>query len=193
MGVTFASSGDLAADRRYGYARDLLKDGEAAAAADLFRQTLELAPGWAPAWFGLGEAAEAAGATDQAVAAYRRVLALSPDDPYGATPRLARLGAGEAGMTSSYVAALFDEYAPRFELHLTQALDYRGPQILLAALDAVAPQRRFGEAMDLGCGTGLMAEAIRDRVAAIDGVDVSAAMVAQARKRGIYRELAAAR
>ncbi len=45
--------------------------------------------------------------------------------------------------------------------------------------------------MDLGCGTGLMAEAIRDRVEAIDGVDVSAAMVSQARGRGLYRDLAA--
>ncbi len=191
MGVRLASSGDLAADRRYGYAVDLLKEGDAAAAADLFRQALELAPGWAPAWFGLAEACEAAGERDAAVEAYRRTLALAPEDPLGALPRLARLGAGEAAMTPAYVAALFDDYAPRFEAHLTQALAYRGPQILSDALDQAAPGRRFAEAMDLGCGTGLMAEAIRDRVEAIDGVDVSAAMVSQARGRGLYRDLAA--
>ncbi len=191
MGVRLASSGDLAADRRYGYARDFLKEGDAAAAADLFRQALELAPGWAPAWFGLGEACEKAGDLTGAVEAYRRALALAPGDPLGAMPRLARLGAGEAAITPAYVAALFDEYAPRFEAHLTQALDYRGPAILRDALEAAAPGRRFAEAMDLGCGTGLMAEAIRDRVGAIDGVDVAPAMVERARSRGLYRDLAA--
>jgi predicted TPR repeat methyltransferase len=191
MGVTPASSGDLAADRRYGYARDLLQEGDAAAAADLFRQVLELAPGWPAAWFGLGEACEAAGDPAGAVEAYGRVLSLAPEDPLGALPRLARLGAGQAAMTPAYVAALFDEYAPRFEAHLTKALAYRGPEILCDVLATAAPGRRFAEAMDLGCGTGLMAEAIRDRVGAIDGVDVSAAMVSQARRRGIYRDLAA--
>ncbi len=189
MGVRLASSGDLSADRRYGYATDLLKAGDVEAAADLFRQVLELAPRWAPAWFGLGEACEAAGDVAGAAEAYRQALALAPDDALGALPRLARLGAGEPAMTTAYVAALFDEYAPRFETHLTQALDYRGPQILMDALEQAAPGRRFPEAMDLGCGTGLMAEAIREHVGAIDGVDVSPAMVSHARGRGIYRDL----
>jgi len=183
------SSGDLSADRLYGYATDLLNDGDATAAGDLFRQILERVPQWPAAWFGLGQASEAMGDSRAAVDAYGRTLALEPEDALGATPRLARLGAGPAAMTQTYVAALFDEYAPRFDAHLTGALDYRGPEIILAALEACAPARRFRAAMDLGCGTGLMAEALRGRAEAIDGVDLSAAMIERARTRELYRNL----
>ncbi len=191
MGVTLASSGDLAADRRYGYARDLLKEGDRRGGRRPVPADAGPCARLGAGLVRVGRGCEAAGDAAGAVEAYRKALAIAPEDPLGALPRLARLGAGEAAMTPAYVAALFDEYAPRFEAHLTQALAYRGPEILRAALDKAAPGRRFGEAMDLGCGTGLMAEAIRDRVGAIDGVDVSAAMVERARRRGIYRECSA--
>lgn len=189
------SSGDLAADRRYRYAQDCLKDGDARAAADLFRQVLELAPGWSPAWFGLGEAGEAGGDRNAAIEAFGRALTIDPADRLGARPRLARLGALDPvdAMTPGYVAALFDEYAPRFDAHLTEGLGYRGPAILVEALRAVCVAEgrafRFQEAIDLGCGTGLMAAAIAEHVAAIDGVDLSPAMVDQAGRKGLYRRV----
>ena len=51
----FISSGDLIADRRYGFASDLEKRGDLAGAADLYAQAVEIAPGFASAWFALGE------------------------------------------------------------------------------------------------------------------------------------------
>src|SRR5450756_2024464 len=51
----FLSSGDLVADRRFDFARDLQLKGDLAAAADLFLQATELAPGFASAWFTLAE------------------------------------------------------------------------------------------------------------------------------------------
>jgi predicted TPR repeat methyltransferase len=189
------SSGDLNADRRYGYAQDLLQERDFAAAADLFQQVLELAPDWAPAWFRLGEALESAGDSDSAIAAFRRSLELAPGDALGAKVRLARLGGIDASdsMTPGYVAALFDQYADRFDNHLTAALKYRGPDIIMQALHALhgSSKRRFffDAVMDLGCGTGLMAEAIRSHIGVIDGVDLSPAMVALAHKRSVYREL----
>jgi predicted TPR repeat methyltransferase len=183
------TSGDLAADRRYAYAQDLLGRKDFTAAADLFRQALEIASGWAPAWFGLGEACEGAGDAAGAIVAYGNALRLAPEDRLGAAPRLARLGAGEPRMTPAYVAALFDQYAPRFDEHLTGALDYRGPAIVIGALEAAAPGRRFAAAIDLGCGTGLMAVALQGRAEAIDGVDLSPAMVEKAKERAVYRDL----
>jgi predicted TPR repeat methyltransferase len=191
--VAQQSSGDLNADRRYGYAQDLLKERDFAAAADLFRQVLELAPDWAPAWFGLGEALELSGDAPDALAAFRRALALAPDDALGAGVRMVRLGDADGGMRAGYVAALFDQYADRFDHHLTTALKYRGPDIIMQALHALYGPRKksffFERAMDLGCGTGLMAQAIRRSVGVIDGVDLSPAMVALARKRHLYRAL----
>jgi predicted TPR repeat methyltransferase len=193
--MTSHSSGDLNADRRYGYAQDLVKERDFVAAADLFRQVLELTPDWAPAWFGLGEALENAGDPDAAIAAFRRSLELEPGDALGAKVRLARLGGVEAtdAMTPGYVAALFDQYADRFDHHLTTALKYRGPDIIMQGLYALYGPRKkgffFERAMDLGCGTGLMAQAIRRNVGVIDGVDLSPGMVALAHKRHLYREL----
>jgi len=50
----FLSSGDLMADRRFDFARDLQLKGDLAAAADLLMQAIELAPNFASAWFTLG-------------------------------------------------------------------------------------------------------------------------------------------
>ena len=55
----FVSSGDLVADRRYQWALDYLERGEAAAAADILKQVVETAPGFATAWFALASIREA--------------------------------------------------------------------------------------------------------------------------------------
>ncbi len=94
-------------------------------------------------------------------------------------------------MPPAYVARLFDDYAPRFDRHLTETLGYRGPELILAALDAVAPGRQFGVALDLGCGSGLAGRALRARVGRLIGVDLSDGMVAQARTTGVYDEVTA--
>ena len=89
-------------------------------------------------------------------------------------------------LPQAYVARLFDDYAWRFDKHLIKNLGYRAPALIAEALSAVAPDRRFALALDLGCGTGLMGEALRGRVDRLTGVDLSAAMIAKARERGVY-------
>ena len=154
-------------------------------------QALELGADWAPAWFALGQAREKLGLRGEAAVAYARTLGLDPADIQGAGPRLARLeGRAVGGLPPAYVARLFDDYAPRFDQHLTEALGYRGPQVIVAALDEVAPGRRFDVALDLGCGSGLMGRALRGRVGRLVGVDLSGGMVAKARETGLYDELA---
>lgn len=185
------ASGDLSADRRLEWALASARAGDHEAAADLARQALEIAPGYAAAWFTLAEAAEALGRREEAGEAYGRTLALRPDDPFGAGVRAARL-AGEtpAGMAPAYVRGLFDDYAGRFDAHLTGALGYRGPALLRAAVVGRG-RRRFARALDLGCGTGLSGEAFRDLCGRLEGCDLSPAMIAQARAKGIYDALEA--
>src|SRR3974390_2915054 len=64
----FLTSGDLVADRRYEFARDLQLRGDLAAAADLLEQAIELAPKFVSAWFTLGEIRQQLGERDAAVA-----------------------------------------------------------------------------------------------------------------------------
>lgn len=188
------SSGDAVADRRYAYAMQYRAADEPGAAAELIEQALELAPGWAAGWVALGEAREAAGAGEPAASAYRHALELDPADTAGARARLARLGEAPAdgAVTPAHVAALFDDYAARFEASLVGALAYRGPALLRQAVTAVTAAggpARFDRAVDLGCGTGLAAEAFADLCARIDGVDLSANMLAAAAGKGLYASL----
>ncbi|KAA2242064.1 methyltransferase [Salinarimonas soli] len=188
------TSGDPNADRRFAYAQGALDDGDHEAAADLAEQTLEITPDFAPAHALLGRARAASGQREAAIGAFQAALALDPEDPLGVRLELACLGAlpqGEA-LGPGYVRALFDQYAPRFDAHLVGALGYRGPAVLMEALDAVAPGRSFDRALDLGCGTGLMGEVLRARAGHLAGCDLSPAMVEAARGKGIYDRLAAA-
>lgn len=192
------SSGDLLADRRYRYAEACLAEGEAAACADLAAQAVEIAPRYAPAWLLLGRAREALFAAtndpaerEAALAAYATARGLDPEDGIGAGLHLARLGRAEgAALTPAYIRALFDGYAPRFERHLVEGLRYVGPALVAEVLPA--EPARFEAALDLGCGTGLAGAAIAHRVGRLAGVDLSPAMLAQARAKGCYDRLVAA-
>ena len=189
----FLSSGDLIADRRYQWALDQLALGDLAGATDILLQTVELAPGFATAWFALGAIRDKQGDHAGAVAAFEKARDNDPDDYHGARLQLARLGAGEATpeMTAVYVRRLFDQHAPRFEESLLNRLAYSGPQKLLAAVTAAAGGRwHAGSMLDLGCGTGLAGAAFRPGVDWLVGVDVSPGMIDEARTKGVYDRLA---
>jgi predicted TPR repeat methyltransferase len=190
----FLSSGDLMADRRFEFARDLQLKGDLAAAADLLLQATELAPDFVSAWFTLGDIREVLGEHDAAVAAFRNAHAADPGDRHGASLRLMRLGAEKVSdMPQAYVQTLFDQYAPRFEAALVDDLGYRGPAILFKAVLRVRAVARkpafFRRAIDLGCGTGLAAAAFARNVDRFIGIDVSPRMIEKARLTGLYAEL----
>jgi predicted TPR repeat methyltransferase len=188
----FVSSGDLVADRRYQWALDFLKRGDAVAAADILRQVVETVPGFATAWFALASIREAIGDRDGAIAAFTAARDADREDYHGARLHLARLGIGEAtpAMTGVYVRRLFDQHAPEFDQALVERLDYRGPELLLAALKPASGQRlRFGSVLDLGCGTGLGGVAFRPHCDWLAGVDISPGMIEQARAKGLYDRL----
>ena len=163
-----ASSGDLNADRRADYAEMLHASGEHGAAAELLLGALELAPRWAAGWFRLGEMQEAAGAPDLAAQAWTMSMRLDPADRFGATLKL-----------------------HTFDDALVGKLGYRVPEVLDQAIRAARPGR-FTLAFDLGCGTGLMGERLRPIVDRLEGMDISARMLAKARAKGIYDNLARA-
>jgi len=188
-----ASSGDLIADRRYAWAMGAFAERDFEAAADLLAQTIEAAPWWAPAHAALGDALAKMGRNAEAAEAYAQAAALDPAGVLGADLKRAALGADAAppSAPAAYVRALFDEYAPRFESHLREALAYRGPEILMDGLERVCVARggaalRFARVLDLGCGSGLMARPLRDCADHIAGVDLSPAMVELARRTGLY-------
>ncbi|WGD56841.1 methyltransferase domain-containing protein [Bradyrhizobium sp. CB1650] len=190
----FLSSGDLMADRRFEFARDLQLKGDLPAAADLLEQAIELVPNFTSAWFTLGEVRKQLGEYDKAIAAFRKARDCDPEDQHGAGLHLMRLGEAQlAEMPKAYVQALFDQYAPRFEHALINDLGYRAPALIfkavLAARVAAKKPALFRHAVDLGCGTGLAASAFAKQVDHFTGIDLSPRMIKEAQATGLYAEL----
>jgi predicted TPR repeat methyltransferase len=190
----FLSSGDLVADRRFDFARDLQLKGDLVAAADLLLQATELAPGFASAWFTLGQIREQLGERDAAITAFRKAAGADPADRHGASLRLMLLGAEQlSDMPQAYVRTLFDQYAPRFEMALVGDLGYRGPALLFKAVlwvrSVAGKPSFFRRAIDLGCGTGLAAAAFVRNVDRFIGIDLSSRMIEKARATSLYAEL----
>ncbi|WP_404551181.1 class I SAM-dependent DNA methyltransferase [Bradyrhizobium niftali] len=190
----FHSSGDLMADRRFEFARDLQLKGDLPAAADLLEQAIELAPNFASAWFTLGEIRQQLGERDKAIAAFRKSRESDPEDQHGAGLHLIRLGDVQmTEMPKAYVQALFDQYAPRFEHVLINDLGYRAPALIFKAVLAARVAEKkpafFKRTIDLGCGTGLAAAAFARQVDHFIGIDLSSGMIREARASGLYAEL----
>lgn len=190
----FFSSGDVIADRRADYARMLADTGDHAAAAELMDQALELAPDWAAGWDLAGSYHDKAGNVSKAISAWRRLEALDDNGVFGARLKLAAHDAAPAGEGTAvgYVEALFDQYAPKFEDALVGKLGYRVPELLNRMVDeemAGLGIDRFERALDLGCGTGLMGQWLRAKVGFLEGIDISAAMIAETARKGIYDSL----
>lgn len=93
-----------------------------------------------------------------------------------------------------HIANLFDVYADTFEDHLTQTLQYKTPTALIQALERVLRQcgdaRHHFSLLDIGCGTGLFAEAAISLTNYRAGVDLSSRMIEVAAKKGIYQDVA---
>lgn len=192
MRKTIRSSGDLIADRRYQYGQLFLREGDPAAAIDLFEQAIDRAPAWPDAHFALGMARREFFDRAGAASALRNCLRLDPGDVLGASLALAEIDAAATidAAPAAYVKALFDAYAEDFDKALVERLSYSTPQKLAAAIRAVRKTLgRSGRALDLGCGTGLAGEAIVADVAWLDGVDLSDGMIGAAAAKGVYDRL----
>jgi len=89
---------------------------------------------------------------------------------------------------TEYIVNLFDYYADRFDHHLQQVLGYKVPQLLAQMVAEMNPSKNQ-TLLDLGCGTGLLAEAFKDFTSQRVGVDLSSRMIAKARDRKLYNAL----
>ncbi|MDR2551010.1 MAG: tetratricopeptide repeat protein [Desulfobulbus sp.] len=155
-----------------------------------YRQVLALRPDYLSAVNNLAYLHHRAGETEQAIARYGQVLEQRPEDESVRYLLAALLGIPLDQAPDAYVRNFFDTYAEGFEQHLVDGLGYDNPRQLLACLGhSPAGGTRYAHGLDLGCGTGLSGQAFCDTVAELDGVDLSAKMLAQAVQKGCYARL----
>jgi predicted TPR repeat methyltransferase len=182
------------AERHFWLANGLLDAGRDSAALASYRRALELDPRYRGRHVERGRALTYAGLRDAARRLYRWGLALNPEDPELA--HLARALAGDAPARASddYVVSHFDRFADSFDAVLVDKLDYRTPELIVAAAERALGSRRRGglTVLDGGCGTGLCGPLLRPLAARLVGVDLSPGMLERAAERGCYDELRAA-
>jgi len=134
---------------------------------------------------------EKVGQFELAAVCYLRALTLDAQDHAGAAVRLAAIGHGETPKSApqAYITTLFDQHADVFDMILVDQLHYDVPQQMRQLLDKTTDNYCFDHLLDLGCGTGLAAEALADKVRQKTGVDLAENMVAIAYDKGLYDTL----
>jgi len=91
---------------------------------------------------------------------------------------------------TNFIINTFDDYAANFEHSLVKVLKYNIPEKLDVALrKQLSDQSTQFDIIDLGCGTGLMGEKLKDISSYLTGVDLSEKMLEQAEKKQIYDEI----
>lgn len=173
-------------------AQCLLRQARVPDALQAFDQCLAAAPEFAPAWSARGSLLRELHRLDEAAVCFEKAIAFGGDAELNGYYLASVRGNAASGVPPApprrYVEGLFDDYAADFQQHVVAQLRYEGYERLLRPLADAG--RKFGRALDLGCGTGLCAPLLKPLADTVDGVDISQAMLEQARKLGIYRELA---
>ncbi|MEM6472809.1 MAG: methyltransferase domain-containing protein [Planctomycetota bacterium] len=119
-------------------------------------------------------------------------LELDPDNAV-AKHMLAALDSSSPSGTPSrpdekYIKQVFDEFSDTFDEQL-HSLGYSAPKTIAEEIERrIGSQEGSFEILDVGCGTGLMAEFLRPYASHLIGIDLSERMLAKAESRQ-YDEL----
>jgi predicted TPR repeat methyltransferase len=128
---------------------------------------------------------------DEALEYVKAFLAIEPDNAMMRHFLAMLSGTAAEKPPAIYVSNLFDGYADQFDHHLQQVLGYTIPTLIadtLRGLPAFAPMKE-ASLLDLGCGTGLVAAALKDCTNERIGIDLSSKMLDKARSKQLYSEL----
>jgi predicted TPR repeat methyltransferase len=94
---------------------------------------------------------------------------------------------GEENPPESFIRRLFDDYAHNFEQSLA-SLNYSAPRLISEYLSQYTSMS-WGCVIDLGCGSGLMAELLKNHTQGIVGIDLSPKMLFVAEEKNLYNML----
>lgn len=165
--------------------------GRAEAAQASYRRAIAAKPGLSQPYLNLGRLLQQQGKAAEARACYAEALARGLDPEVFQHLLDAAAGASTAQAPAAYVRATFDSFARQFDRHLVDTLDYHIPELLSGAVRKLSPPAQL-DILDLGCGTGLCGDCLRDLARRLVGVDLAPKMLEVARGRGCYQELACA-
>jgi predicted TPR repeat methyltransferase len=173
----------------YNLGRQHMKLGNIQDAILRFKFVVWIDPRHADAWYSLGSSYLMQGQLRQARVAFRKALKLKPANEEfaymmalanGASTPVAEL---PKRIPLQLVEQHFEQLAPDYTEEQLQTYHYAGHTELCTTIRAhLTPGRIDHVILELGVGTGLCGPLMRDIAAHITGVDISAAMLAEAMK-----------
>ena len=128
------------------------------------------------------------GRRNDAIEVLRRVLKRDPINPV-VRHTLASISGEDvpARASDAFVRYTFDNFASSFDESLAR-LEYTAPRLVADEILQFAAARKV-DILDIGCGTGLCGPLLRSVASVLIGVDLSPAMLAKAKQRGVYDRL----
>lgn len=168
-----------------------LKDqGKPDQTVECCRSVVAIRPENAVAHYNLGIALRDLGKRDEAISSFKEALELKPDFAEARHLIDSLLGRATKSPPRKYIENLFNHRAEAFEIQLVMQLGYKMPSILKkVAVERGLADEKFGNVIDLGCGTGLAGVAFRDLAESLIGIDLSENMIREAQKKNTYDEL----
>jgi predicted TPR repeat methyltransferase len=138
----------------------------------------------------LGGCLVSIGKTDMAIANYQKALEFEPEYAIPKHMLNSLTGYTSKKPPKQYVKNLFDDYANRFNDALVNNLQYSLPFVIKELiLQSNSGKSEYQNVIDLGCGTGLAGNDLRDISTNLIGIDISENMVSEAEKLNIYDTL----
>jgi len=169
----------------YFFSKGIISD-----AIDTLEELIKDSPNDALLFNMIGGCYASQGKSDLAIKFYEKALILKPDYAIPQHMLNSLQGNTTKGPPKEYVKNLFDDYAERFDKSLLDQLHYKLPFLIKEIIIKIDPTRtKFDKVIDLGCGTGLSAAALRGISNNLNGIDISVNMVSKARDLGIYDSL----
>jgi predicted TPR repeat methyltransferase len=165
----------------------LRKSGNEQGAIEHYRSALVRFPESADLHHNLALILQGRGDYDEARQHFEAVLNLVSDDASARHMLSALIGDNSATAPAEYVRNTFDYYADTFDDHLVNTLNYRTPERIARAIRVVGADN-VSTILDLGCGTGLMADSLKGYQRLV-GIDLSPRMLEKAAARKAYTEL----
>ena len=88
-----------------------------------------------------------------------------------------------------YIENTFDNYSENFDIHLMKELEYKLPELINIKIKEQIDEKKFKLVLDIGCGTGLCGEYLKNYSEKLVGIDISSKMLRKAEKKNIYNQL----
>lgn len=155
-----------------------------------YQHAIDLQPRTSALHHNLALAFQQQGNNEEAIACLENELKLDPNAESARHLLAALQKIPTDRAPAAYVRETFDGYADSFDQHLVGKLEYHTPGLLANILkNAIGSPSQAFNILDLGCGTGLFGDEVKDLKKSLVGLDLSPRMIDKARQRQIYDEL----